>query len=144
MSFHLSSGVIAIRAYSVSSGSLVLTSPMRFEIRWTCVSTHTDGMPMAYERTQAAVLRPTIGREVSSSVSLGTRHPNSSRRTLQHSTMAAPFCFGNPAGRTSSATTDGSASAISSIELYSLNRLSDALRVLSSLVRCESIVAIST
>lgn len=47
MSFHLSFGVISIRAYSVASGSFVWTNPMRLEMRWTWVSTHTDGMPMA-------------------------------------------------------------------------------------------------
>ncbi len=47
MSFHLSSGVISIRANSVCSGVLVCTRPMRLEILCTWVSTHTDGMPMA-------------------------------------------------------------------------------------------------
>lgn len=144
MSFHLSFGVISIRAYSVASGSFVWTSPMRLEMRCTWVSTHTDGMPIAYERTQAAVFRPTIGRDTSCSVELGTTPPKSSRRTLQHLTMASAFCFGNPAGRMSSATTPGSASAIASMESYLRNRLSDALRVLSSLVRWDRIVAIRT
>jgi len=47
MSDHLSSGVMSMRANSVSVGSLVSTSPMRLEILWTWVSTHTDGIPMA-------------------------------------------------------------------------------------------------
>ena len=63
---------------------------------------------------------------------------------MQQSTMAFPFCLGNPAGLTSSATSSGSADAISSTESYLWNRLSDAFLVLSSLVRCDRIVAIST
>ena len=47
MSDHLSSGVIAMSAYSVSSGVLVSTRPMRLDILCTWVSTQTDGMPMA-------------------------------------------------------------------------------------------------
>lgn len=99
---------------------------------------------MAYERTQAAVFLPTIGRDVNSSVELGTTPPKSSRRILQHLTMASAFCLGNPAGRISSETTAGSASASSSIESNLRNRLSEALLVLSSLVRCERMVAIRT
>ena len=144
MSFHLSSGVISIRANSVCSGVLVCTKPMRLDILCTWVSTHTDGMPMAYERTQAAVFLPTIGRDVRTSVSSGTHPQKSSRRILQHLTMASAFWLGNPAGRTSSATSPGSASAIASMESYLWNRLSDAFRVMSSLVRWERIVAIRT
>lgn len=135
MSFHLSSGVISMNANSVASGSFVWTRPIRLEMRWTCVSTHTDGISIAYERTQAAVFLPTIGRDVNSSVEFGTTPPKSSRRILQHLTMASAFCFGNPAGRISSDTTAGSASASSSIESNLRNRLSEAFRVLSSLVR---------
>ena len=58
--------------------------------------------------------------------------------------MAFPFCLGNPAGRTSSAISSGSASAISSTESYLWNSASDAFLVLSSLVLCERMVAIST
>lgn len=63
---------------------------------------------------------------------------------MQQSTMAFPFCFGKPAGRTSSATSPGSADAMASIESYLRKRLSEAFRVLSSLVRWDSIVASST
>ncbi len=144
MSLQRSSGVISISARSVSSGVLVSTSPIRLDILWTWVSTQTDGIPIAYERTQAAVFLPTIGSDTSSSVLSGTSPPYSSLRTLQHSTMAAAFCLGNPAGRISSATSSGSAEARSSTVSCTLNRLSDAFRVLSSRVRCDSIVETST
>jgi len=77
-------------------------------------------------------------------VSLGTSPPYSSLSMMQHSTIAFAFCLGNPAGLTSSATSSTSAAAMASTESYLRNRLSDALRVLSSLVRCESIVAMRT
>lgn len=61
-------------------------------------------------------MRPTIGRLTSSSVLSGTLPPNSSLSLMQHLTMASAFCFGNPAGRMSSATTAESAPAIASME----------------------------
>ena len=85
-----------------------------------------------------------MGSFSSSSVSRGTSPPYSSLSILQQSTMAFPFCLGNPAGRTSSATSSGSASAMASTESNLWKRLSDALRVLSSLVLWDRIVAIST
>ncbi len=108
------------------------------------MSTHTAGIPIAYDLTHAAVFLPTIGSVIRTSVSSGTMQSYSSLSTLQQSTMAFAFCFGNPAGLTSMATSSASASAISSIELYFLKRLSDAFRVLSSLVLWDSIVAIRT
>lgn len=47
MSDHLSLGVISIRANSVSSGVFVCTRPIRLAMRWTWVSTHTEGMSIA-------------------------------------------------------------------------------------------------
>lgn len=75
MSDQRSSGVMSMSANSVSSGVFVSTSPMRLAILCTWVSTHTDGMPMAYDLTHAAVLRPTIGSFIISSVSSGTLPP---------------------------------------------------------------------
>lgn len=144
MSLHLSSGVIAMRAASVSSGVLVSTSPMRLDILWTCVSTQTEGISMAYERTHAAVFLPTMGSPHSSSVSSGTSPPYSSSRMRQQETMAFYFWAGKPAGRISSATAPGSARDIASMVGYARKRLSEAFRVLSSFVLWERMVAIRT
>lgn len=72
-------GVILINSNSVSVGSFVCTNPIRFAILCTCVSTHTEGISIAYDLTHAAVFLPTIGSFKSSSVSEGTMPSNSSQ-----------------------------------------------------------------
>ena len=65
-------GRLARRAFSVSSGVLVLTYPQRFEIRWTCVSTQMPGFPYPTVTTRFAVFRPTPLRVRRSSIVSGT------------------------------------------------------------------------
>lgn len=72
-------------ARSVSSGVRVRTTPSRFAIRWTCVSTGIAGIPYPNTSTQFAVLGPTPWREVSSSNVRGTTPPNRSRRSRETS-----------------------------------------------------------
>jgi len=70
---------VRARARSVSSGVFVLTTPSRFAMRWTWVSTGIAGMPYPNTRTQFAVLGPTPRRDVSSANVRGTSPPNRSR-----------------------------------------------------------------
>jgi len=64
---------------SVSSGVRVRTTPRRFAIRWTWVSTGIAGIPYPNTRTQFAVFGPTPWSDVSSSNVRGTFPPNRPR-----------------------------------------------------------------
>ncbi len=69
----------AVRSRSVCSGVRVRTTPSRFAIRWTWVSTGIAGIPYPKTRTQFAVFGPTPGIDVSSSNVRGTVPWNRSR-----------------------------------------------------------------
>jgi len=81
-------GSTARRRSSVFSGERVRTTPSRFEIRCTWVSTGIAGMPYPNTSTQFAVFAPTHGSEVSSSNRCGTDPPNRVRISLAHARIA--------------------------------------------------------
>ena len=80
-------GTSFIRACSVSSGVFVSTSPSRFDMRCTCMSTGIAGFSNAYTSTQLAVLRPTPGIPTSLSMSSGTTPPYSESTIFATSTI---------------------------------------------------------
>jgi hypothetical protein len=78
---------------SVSSGVRVRTTPRRFAIRWTWVSTGIAGIPYPNTSTQFAVLGPTPWRDVSSSNERGTTPSNRRRRSRATARITRAFVW---------------------------------------------------
>ena len=100
------------RSCSASSGSFALVRPRRVAMRKTWVSTAMPStMPKALLSTMFAVLRPTPGRRVSSSIELGTCPPNSAVTIWAVCTACLALERKNPSGCSTSSTSPRGAQA---------------------------------
>lgn len=137
----LSGGSNSIRSCSTLTASVCWVSPRRRESRPTCVSTGRPGRSNATDLTTLPVLRPTPGRVVRLSRSVGTLPPWRSSSAAASPMRLRAFERKKPVEWMSVSSSSGSARARSKGEGYRRNRAGVTILTRASVHCAESTVA---
>lgn len=143
-SIHLPLGTSLSSSSAVSTGSLVLTSPHRFTIRWTWTSTQMAGTANATPITSDAIFGPTPLSSSSPSLVSGTSPPLSCTNRLDSSFRSLAFEPAKVAPRSSSSSRPTSIPATSCGVLATAKSRRLTFVVVSSSVLAEINDATST